>query len=76
MLTGYQGADYQQPVLISTAATATNDCWKEQRTFALNDDRPLAAFAGIWTEFKGDRGTKSKPVPGPHLVWGDQARRG
>jgi putative SOS response-associated peptidase YedK len=23
--------------------------------FALNDDRPLFAFAGIWTEFKGDR---------------------
>jgi len=20
--------------------------------FALNDDRPLAAFAGIWTEFR------------------------
>jgi putative SOS response-associated peptidase YedK len=38
--------------------------------FALNDDRPLAAFAGIWAEFKGDRGTKSKPVPGPHLVDG------
>ena len=38
--------------------------------FALNDERPLAAFAGIWTEFKGDRGTKSKPVPGPHLVYG------
>jgi putative SOS response-associated peptidase YedK len=38
--------------------------------FALNDDRPLAAFAGIWTEFKGDRGTKSEPVPGPHLVYG------
>jgi putative SOS response-associated peptidase YedK len=36
--------------------------------FALNDDRPLFAFAG--TEFKGDRGTKSKPVPGPHLVYG------
>jgi putative SOS response-associated peptidase YedK len=31
--------------------------------FALNEDRPLFAFAGIWTEFKGDRGTKSKPVP-------------
>ena len=26
--------------------------------FALNDDRMLTAFAGIWTEFKGDRGTK------------------
>ena len=38
--------------------------------FALNDDRPLFAFAGIWTEFKGDRGTKSKPISGPHLVYG------
>jgi putative SOS response-associated peptidase YedK len=38
--------------------------------FALGDDRPLFAFAGIWTEFKGDRGTKSKPIPGPHLVYG------
>jgi putative SOS response-associated peptidase YedK len=36
----------------------------------LNDDRPLFAFAGIWTGFKGDRGTKSKPIPGPHLVYG------
>jgi putative SOS response-associated peptidase YedK len=34
--------------------------------FALNEDRPLFAFAGIWTEFRGDRGTKSKPIPGPH----------
>ena len=38
--------------------------------FALNDDRPLFAFAGIWTTFNGDRGTKSKPVPGPHKVYG------
>ncbi len=38
--------------------------------FALNDDRPLFAFAGIWTTFNGDRGTKSKPVPGPHQVFG------
>ena len=38
--------------------------------FALNDDRPLFAFAGVWTLFKGDRGPKSKPVPGPHLVYG------
>ena len=38
--------------------------------FALNNDRPLFAFTGIWTEFKGDRGTKSKPIPGPHLVYG------
>jgi putative SOS response-associated peptidase YedK len=38
--------------------------------FALRDDRPLFAFAGIWTTFKGDRGTKAKPVPGPHEVYG------
>jgi putative SOS response-associated peptidase YedK len=38
--------------------------------FALNEDRPLCAFAGIWTEFRGYRGTKSKPIPGPHLVYG------
>jgi putative SOS response-associated peptidase YedK len=38
--------------------------------FALNADRPPFAFAGIWTEFKGDRGTKPKPIPGPHLVYG------
>jgi hypothetical protein len=25
---------------------------------------------GIWTTFNGDRGTKSKPVPGPHQVCG------
>jgi putative SOS response-associated peptidase YedK len=38
--------------------------------FARDDDRPLFAFAGIWSEFRGDRGTKSKPIPGPHLVYG------
>jgi putative SOS response-associated peptidase YedK len=27
-------------------------------------------FAGIRTEFKGDRVTKSKPIPGPHNVYG------
>jgi putative SOS response-associated peptidase YedK len=37
--------------------------------FALNDDRPLFAFAGIWTTFNGDRGTKSKPLPRPHQVY-------
>jgi putative SOS response-associated peptidase YedK len=37
---------------------------------ALNDDQPLFAFAGMWTEFRGDRGTESKPVPGSHLVYG------
>ncbi|PIT00189.1 hypothetical protein TSA1_04990 [Bradyrhizobium nitroreducens] len=38
--------------------------------FALAEARPLFAFAGIWTTFNGDRGTKSKPIPGPHQVYG------
>jgi putative SOS response-associated peptidase YedK len=39
--------------------------------FATNHDLPLTCFAGIWTEYnKGDRGTKSKPIPGPHNVYG------
>jgi putative SOS response-associated peptidase YedK len=38
--------------------------------FAFDEARPLFAFAGIWTTFNGDRGTKSKPIPGPHQVYG------
>jgi hypothetical protein len=30
----------------------------------------LFAFAGIWIEFKGDQGSKSKPVPGHHSLYG------
>jgi putative SOS response-associated peptidase YedK len=37
---------------------------------ALDDDRLLTSSAGIWTEFEVDRGTKSKPVSGPHPVYG------
>jgi putative SOS response-associated peptidase YedK len=38
--------------------------------FALDESRPLFSFAGIWTPYNGDRGTKSKPIPGPHEVYG------
>ena len=38
--------------------------------FALNENRPLFAVAGMWTTYNGDRGTKSKPIPGPHEVYG------
>ena len=38
--------------------------------FALDQNRRLFAFAGIWTTFNGDRGTKSKPIPGPHQIYG------
>jgi putative SOS response-associated peptidase YedK len=38
--------------------------------FALDDGGPLTGFAGLWTTFSGDRGAKSKPIPGPHQVNG------
>jgi len=40
--------------------------------FALNEDRPLFAFAGIWTEFEGERGTKAFKR---FLDWVDAQRR-
>jgi len=55
---------------VTTATLHPETKKKDVVWFALNDHRPLTAFAGIWTEFKGDRGTKSKPIPGPHLVYG------
>lgn len=38
--------------------------------FALDEDRPLAAFAGIYTPWSGTRGTKKDPIEGNHTVYG------
>ena len=38
--------------------------------FALDDGRPLFAFAGIWTVWHGTRGTKADPVEGEHRLDG------
>jgi putative SOS response-associated peptidase YedK len=38
--------------------------------FALNGERPLAFFAGIWTRWHGRRGTKANPVEGEHQLYG------
>ncbi len=38
--------------------------------FALSDDRPLFAFAGLWTPWRGVRGPKSAPVDGEHELYG------
>jgi hypothetical protein len=54
-----------------TSASAECRHWSGRAVrWSKAEDRPLFVFAGIWTEFKGDRGTKSKPIPGPHLVYG------
>jgi putative SOS response-associated peptidase YedK len=38
--------------------------------FALSEDRPLFAFAGLWTGWRGVRGPKSAPVEGKHELFG------
>src|SRR5271166_1260467 len=38
--------------------------------FALSEDRPLFAFAGLWTPWRGVRGPKSAPVEGYHELFG------
>jgi len=37
--------------------------------FAQDECRPLMFFAGIWREWEGDRGTKTNPAAGKHLVF-------
>jgi putative SOS response-associated peptidase YedK len=38
--------------------------------FALDEDRPLFAFAGLWTRWQGVRGPKNAPVAGEHQLFG------
>jgi putative SOS response-associated peptidase YedK len=38
--------------------------------FAADESRPLFAFAGIWTEWRGTRGPKADPVTGTHRFFG------
>ncbi|EKS34329.1 SOS response-associated peptidase [Afipia broomeae] len=43
---------------------------KDVVCFALDNDRPLAAFAGIYTTWSGTRGTKKEPIEGNHTIYG------
>jgi putative SOS response-associated peptidase YedK len=42
---------------------------KRPTWFALGEDRPLFAFAGIWRPWAGTRGPKAHPVEGEHLLY-------
>ena len=43
---------------------------KTPKWFALGQDQPLFAFAGLWTPWRGVRGPKSAPVDGQHELFG------
>jgi putative SOS response-associated peptidase YedK len=58
---------------LARLAEAGNRCLIRANSFAEYAPEPNPETKkkdGIWTEFKGDHGTKSKPIPGPHLVYG------
>lgn len=42
---------------------------KETHWFALNEERPVLCFAGIWRPWNGTRGTKKDPATGDHLLY-------
>lgn len=37
--------------------------------FAMGEDRPLFAFAGLWRPWRGTRGTKADPAEGEHELF-------
>jgi len=43
---------------------------KTKRWFAINEDNPLAFFVGIWTDWKGARGSIKNPREGDHQLFG------
>jgi putative SOS response-associated peptidase YedK len=43
---------------------------RRARWFAINDSEPLAFFAGIWTPWRGERGSAKNPRRGEHELFG------
>lgn len=42
---------------------------KTKRWFAINEERPLAFFAGVWTSWHGERGSSKNPRLGEHQLF-------
>jgi len=61
--------EYRCLIPVSRFCEWTDAKPKRQVWFALNEDEPLFAFAGIWRPWCGLRGTKKEPVEGQHEVF-------
>jgi putative SOS response-associated peptidase YedK len=61
--------EYRCLVPFTSFCEYTDTVPKIPHWFALDDNRPLAAFAGIWRLWSGTRGTKKAPIDGEHLVY-------
>jgi putative SOS response-associated peptidase YedK len=63
--------DYRALVPVTSFAEPDNNQGPKSiwTWFAQDESRPLMFFAGIWREWEGDRGTKTVPELGKHLVF-------
>jgi putative SOS response-associated peptidase YedK len=68
---GWQGVENRCVVPFTSFCEYADTKPKKTPTwFAFDESRPLAAFAGIWTTWKGTRGPKSRPDTGEHHLFG------
>lgn len=66
---GWLKAEFRCLVPVTSFCEYTDSQPKVPHWFALGEDLPLFAFAGIWRPWTGTRGTKADPVEGEHLVY-------
>jgi putative SOS response-associated peptidase YedK len=66
---GWLQARFRCLVPVTSFCEYTDSQPKVPHWFALDESRPLFAFAGIWRPWTGVRGTKAAPVEGEHLLY-------
>jgi putative SOS response-associated peptidase YedK len=66
---GWLKPEYRCLVPVTSFCEYTDSQPKIPHWFALNESRPLFAFAGIWRPWTGTRGTKAAPTEGEHLLY-------
>jgi putative SOS response-associated peptidase YedK len=66
---GWLKAEFRCLVPFTSFCEYTDAQPKVPHWFALDESRPLAAFAGIWRPWTGTRGTKADPAEGEHLLY-------
>jgi putative SOS response-associated peptidase YedK len=66
---GWLKPEYRCLVPVTSFCEYTDSQPKIPHWFALNESRPLFAFAGTWRPWTGTRGTKAAPTEGEHLLY-------
>src|SRR3954447_16005602 len=66
---GWLKAEFRCLVPATSFCEYTDGQPKVPHWFALDESRPLFAFAGIWRPWTGTRGTKAAPAEGEHLLY-------